>query len=214
MLELTKGCLLRSLAVLCLVGLPAIIAFAQVTDEIPELRLDTSQDLGQDFGFDVGELEDVSAPDFNANATTPEQAAQEAELERAMLFGGLIMGLLALVLLGVAAYLLSDALKAIPLEFRKLPHWVPWLLLVPLVNIVVFVLSFIMVPKSMANYLASRGDTSMGDCGASNGLWGVILYLLGCTFPIGLVLLVMCLLKVNQAKKIARTSEGVFSRAL
>lgn len=170
--------------------------------DIPNMEITVGEEFG-DMGFDLEGLGDVSDPNFVADAPP---SAEQAALATGIVVGAVVLVLLAYLLIGVVAYLLSSAIQALPEANRPMPAWVPWLLLVPLVQIVVFVLAFIQVPKAQSNYLSSIGDTSMGDCGASNGLWGVILYLLGCTFPIGLVLLVMSMLKINQATKIIKAS--------
>lgn len=120
----------------------------------------------------------------------------------------LVLGVLMFLLVGVVAYLLSTALSAVPENFREMPPMLPWLLFIPLVNIVILILAFIKVPKSLNKYLTSIGDNSQGDCGEKLGLWGSILYILGCTFPIGLVMLVMSLMRINQAKKLAKAASG------
>jgi hypothetical protein len=177
-------------------------SFAQEIETPPNMEITVGEDMG-DIGFDLEGLGDISDPDFVASGPP---SAKEMAMVSGIMVGAAIIGLLGLLLMLFVAYLLSDALAALPAQFRLLPTWVPWLLLVPFINIVVFVLVFIKVPQSQSTFLASTGDNSMGDCGGSNGLWGVILYLVGCTFPIGLVLLVMSVLKINQAKKLIRAS--------
>ena len=179
-------------------ALPSALAnqFEGVDEQPPEIE------------FDMEGLEGFGDEGFAAPALTPEEEAQIAATFIAMVVGITIMSLVGLVLIAWVAYLLMDALNAIPEEFRQVSSAVPWLLLVPLVNIVVMFIVFIKVPESLNAYLTANGDTAHGDCGRSNGLIGCILYLLGCTFPIGLVLVVMSLMKISAAKKTARTFSG------
>jgi magnesium-transporting ATPase (P-type) len=186
--------LTRLLTILTLLWLPCAGALAQDPDmdpgnfEIPELE-----------GFD-----DFNEGDFGAPPMSAEDQAAAAALGFGMMIFVFLMSLVGLVLTALVAYLMMDALNAVPESFQQLQPWVPWLLFVPLVNLVVIFLVFLKVPDSLSTYLQSVGNTSQGDCGKNLGLWGCILYILGCTFPIGLVLLIMSILKINQAKKVAQ----------
>lgn len=162
-------------------------------------------DAGPEIEFDIEGMEGFGDENFEfASELTPEEAAAGTAMVIAMFVGIGIMSLLGFILVIWVAYSMMDALSAIPEEYRELSPAVPWLLLVPVVNIVVLFLVFIKVPDSLNAYLTANGDTAHGDCGRSNGLIGSILYILGCTFPIGLVLLVMSLMKISQAKQTAR----------
>lgn len=202
------GCSFIFLVVGGLIGISTQARSQEVSGaEFPDMQIDAGDEFGGDFGFEVGEdMEAFGKDDFNAEGLDPEAAAAATAVAAAVWIAMMAIAALLFFLLVLAAYLLSDALGAIPEEFREIPAWLPWLLLVPFVQIVILIVAFMKVPKSLSGYLASKGDTSMGDCGAGNGLWGAVLYLLGCTFPIGLVLLVMAILKINQAKKIARAA--------
>lgn len=168
-------------------------------------------DAGQDFSgegdmsidFDMEDFEGFGSEEYGDEfQQEAEQAAVAAGF--AMMAGIACFAVFGLILTGVVAFLMSDALSSVPEEHQQLSPMVPWLLFVPLINIVVVFLVFIQVPKSLASYLASQGDTSQGDCGEKTGLWGVVLYVIGCTFPIGLVMMVMAILKINHAKKAAK----------
>ncbi|MEZ6136515.1 MAG: hypothetical protein R3C53_16590 [Pirellulaceae bacterium] len=162
--------------------------------------IEPGDSFGEDFGFDTGDM-NFGEEDFSF-AVDPAQERAAAAVATGFMIVSLVIGLLGLCLMIFVAYFLSDGLAAVPEEFRQLPTWVPWLLLVPFVNIVVLILAFIKVPQSLSSYLASKGNTGLGDCGQALGLWGSILYLL--CFPVGLVLLLMSGLKISQAKKAAR----------
>ncbi len=188
----------------CLLSAPA-----RGQDDQPTLQFDPNMQIDpgsmEDFGFNTDDFEDFGSEDFSP----PELSAEDAAAATAVAMGMMIMigvfAVIGVVITALVAYLLSDALSAVPESYRQMSSWIPWLLFVPLVQIVVLVLAFIKVPRSLSGYLASLGDQSQGDCGESNGLWGSILYILGCTFPIGLVLLVMSMLKINQAKRQIRS---------
>ena len=179
----------------------ALTAFPQDTPpEIPDF--DTS-----DFEFELPEeMEGFTDNDFGA----AEESAANAAIGVAMMLAIAIFGIIGLIAVVLAAYLLMDALNAVPQQFQQIPPWVPWLLLVPFVNLVVLIIAFIKVPDSLASYLNSLGDHSQGDCGRKTGLWGSVLYILGCTFPIGLVLLIVSLMKINQAKQRAQAATAQY----
>lgn len=163
--------------------------------------------MDTDIQFDMGdEFEGFDEADFGAPVMSEEEIAAAQAMGAVVFFGAIAACFLGLLLTALVAYLMMDALNAVPKSFRQLSPMVPWLLFVPLVNIVILFLVFIKVPESLNAYLQSTGDTSQGDCGKSMGLWGSILYILGCTFPIGLVMLILAILKINGAKKVARAS--------
>lgn len=167
-------------------------------------------DLSPEIDFDIEGMEAFGDEDFTFDTElTPEEAAAGAAMFMAMLVAIGIMSLIGFAMVIWVAYSMMDALSALPEQYRELSPAVPWLLLVPLVNIVVLFLVFIKVPDSLKAFLEANGDTAHGDCGRSNGLIGSILYIIGCTFPIGLVLLVMSLLKISQAKQTVRQFTGV-----
>lgn len=190
-LTLPLTCLLLALATVSSGLAQDVPEFDPNNFEIPELE-----------GFDdFTEEGDFGAPEFSAD----EQAAAAA-LSFGMLIFVFVMSLVGLILTALVAYLMMDALNAVPESFQQIQPWMPWLLFVPLVNIVIVFLVFLKVPDSLSSYLQSIGDSSQGDCGKNLGLWGCILYIIGCTFPIGLILLIMSILKINQAKKVAQSA--------
>lgn len=159
---------------------------------------------GMDFNFDSsGELDGFGEDGFEFQGD-PEAEAAAAGVAIAMLVGYLCFIGLAILLQIFIAYLLYDALNAVPEQYRELESWVPWLLLVPLANIVVLFLAFIKTPRSLAKCLGASGDTTHGDCGESLGLWGAILCVIPCGAIVGIVLLIMALLKINKAKQAVR----------
>lgn len=164
---------------------------------------DAEFQMDQDIDFDMEGLEDFG-PDFGPPEISAEAQAAAGVLFLVFVLVAVVACVVGLVLTGLVAYWLMDALNAIPEPHRQMSPMVPWLLFVPLVQIVVLLLAFIKVPDSLSSYLRSMDDSSHGDCGKSNGLWGAILYLLGCTFPIGLVMLFLSLKKIHRAKLAAR----------
>ncbi len=167
----------------------------------PPLELD----FGEEIDFDMEQFEDFTSGDFGAPEPTAEEIAARGTLMAGVF---LIIGLLSVVFLlltAFVAYLLMDALNAVPESHRQLSPAIPWLLFVPLVNLVILFLVFIKVPESLSNYLASTDTAAPGDCGKSMGLWGAILWVVPCATPIGMVLLILSLLNISQAKKLARS---------
>lgn len=161
----------------------------------------TAQDLDIDFGNEIDVAFDEDG--FTAQ-TSPEEEAMIAGAVAAY-FGFIIcMSIVSLALSIYIAYSLYDALNTVPEEHRELEPWVPWLIFVPIIGIVVYFLGFIKTPKSLEKALNATGNNPHGDCGGSNGLWGMVLCVLGCTAPIGLVLVIMSLLKINKAKQTLR----------
>ncbi|HBE66568.1 MAG TPA: hypothetical protein DDW52_00330 [Planctomycetaceae bacterium] len=176
---------------ICICSLPAYGQAEDFNADFPE-----DVNFGEEFGEDWEEDFATSGPSEEAIA-----AAITAY------FGFLVcVGVVSLAVQIFIAYLLYDALNTVPEEFRQIEPWLPWLVFIPLVGIVIAFIAFIKTPKSLALALNARGDTSHGDCGESNGLWGMILSILGCTGPIGWVLLIMSLLKINKAKQALRAS--------
>ncbi len=183
------------------------IAFASLFSLVAALTLPAlAQDAGNgmDFNFDAGgELDGFGEDGFEFQGD-PEAEAAAAGIAIAVLIGYVCFIGLAILLQIFIAYLLYDALNAVPEQYRELESWVPWLLLVPLANIVVLFLAFIKTPRSLAKCLSASGDTSHGDCGESLGLWGAILCVIPCGAIVGLILLIMTLLKINKAKQAVR----------
>lgn len=158
---------------------------------------------GEDFNFDMSEFESFGTDDFDPAELNAEQEAAAA-LATGAIVGMILFGMLMYLLLVFVAYIQFDALQSLPEQFRMIPAFVPWLLLVPFVQIVILFVAFIKVPQSLSKYLQSIGNTEMGDCGEKNGLFGAIFYIIGCTFPIGLVLLVMSMMKISAARKLVK----------
>lgn len=160
-------------------------------------------DSGFDINFDSEEFDGFGEEDFSVEDQAKVNAAAAGVAVAYM--GFLVcMSIVSLVFSLFIAYSLFDALNTVPTEYRQLEPWVPWLIFVPVVGIVVLFLGFIKTPQSLSKALNANGDSSHGDCGESNGLWGCILTVLGCTAPIGFVLLIMSILKINKAKQALR----------
>jgi hypothetical protein len=163
----------------------------------------------QDIEFDMEEFEGFEGGDFGAAETTMEEEAAIALVGTAVIVLSLVFALITLVLAGCAAYLLSDALKAVPESHQQISPAIPWLLFIPVVNLVVLFLCFIKVPDSLRGYLDSTGNMTQADCGKSLGLWGSVASVIGCFFPIGIVLLFMSITRINKAKQLAREAQAL-----
>ena len=111
------------------------------------------------------------------------------------------------VMAGVAA-VLARVLKRIPEESRFSKPWHPWLLLVPMFNLV---WAFILLPRisdSLQAELMTDADRSMGDCGRTFGLAhaGCRLALVLSFFPVlfaaaALVFLILYVLRVSELSR-------------
>ncbi|GAB5402221.1 MAG: hypothetical protein Aurels2KO_04520 [Aureliella sp.] len=179
--------------------LSALLVFCMACVATPVMAQD---DGGFDINFDSEEFEGFGEEDFVMQDGPPEAAIAGL---MAAYFGFVIcMSIASLVFSIFIAYSQFDALNTVPEEHRQLEPWVPWLIFVPVVGIVVLFLGFIKTPQSLSKALNATGNNPHGDCGESNGLWGCILTVLGCTAPIGFVLLIMSILKINKAKQTLR----------
>ncbi len=195
---LTAGCLLLGL----------FTSDVRAQESGPDIQFDSEVQIDPDFQLDPDIDFDTEQFDFGADSGAVELSEEDQAAVAALGLGFivlvLIIALVSIVLTAWVAYMLMDALQAVPEQHRQLSPVVPWLLFVPIVQYVVMFLVFLKVPDSLSSYLNSVGDQSQADCGKTLGLWGSILYVLGCTVPIGLVLLALSLIKINQAKKAAR----------
>ncbi|MCA9134751.1 MAG: hypothetical protein KDA45_16400 [Planctomycetales bacterium] len=194
-------------ALLALLGLAPQCVLSQ--EASPALNPDTDFQLpsADNFDFDIEGMEGFGDPDYDPEAEIDPQV-QAATDRVAWIITAVLaaMSLLMLLFTILLAVQLSSALQAVPEAYRQMSPFVPWLLFVPFVNIVILILAFIKVPRSLKGYLASMGDASQEDCGEKLGLLGAILFLLGFTMPVGLVVLLLALAKIGRAKKIARAA--------
>lgn len=182
------------LAIIACLAIPCQALAQEEPVDVPNLEIELDMPEG---------FEDFTEGDFGA----PEVSAAEEAAAAVLIFGLMAASAcVALILSAIFAYLLMDAVSSVPEAHRKIAPWVPWLLFVPVANVVVLILAFIKVPESLSSYLDSIGKNSFGDCGKKIGIWGAILSLIGCTGLIGLVLLIISLMKINQAKRVARSA--------
>ena len=115
-----------------------------------------------------------------------------------------------LLALGIAVfvlYLLYDALRAIPPEYRSMEPGQVWLMLIPLFNLVWVFFVTQRIPESYQRFFNSRGRYDVGDAGKSLGLWYAICTvcsIIPClgffTALAGLVLLILFLVKITGLK--------------
>jgi hypothetical protein len=81
------------------------------------------------------------------------------------------------VAITIATILLaSNALKAVPPQYRRIEPGMVWLLLIPLINVVWTFFVFPGVSRSFQRYFAAQGRTEHGDCGERIGLWFAICF--------------------------------------
>ena len=183
----------------------AALLAAPASAQDPPPTFDPTSETEIDFGAELEELEDL----LNQQGVDGFPTVDQPELSagaKLMFIGLAVVGAVVGLLLGaIVAHLLSSALNAVPLEYRKIPAWLPWLLLIPVVNVVVVFLAFVLTPQSLREYLESQGDTSQGDCGGQMGLIGAILSVIPCIPLVGPILLIIALVKISQAKRQALT---------
>lgn len=76
-----------------------------------------------------------------------------------------------LLLAAIPAVLAFVVLSRIPEQHRKQTPGLAFLLLIPFFSIIWAFFVHPKVAESLKSYFAAKGDTSVGDCGASLALW-------------------------------------------
>lgn len=134
--------------------------------------------------------------------------------EEAMALGVILVVFLVVLVFSLAicvifAYFMAAPLKRVPERYRTIEAWTPWLMLVPVVNLVMlWVLAPFKIPESLKNYFDDSGSSlDVGDCGKNLGLgWAISVT---CTFiPIvnwiswipALAFMILYLIKINGLK--------------
>jgi Domain of unknown function (DUF4328) len=104
----------------------------------------------------------------------------------------------------LVCWLVYRANEALPAEHRRTESWQAFLLLIPLFNLVWNFILLARVSGGMQSYFQSKNDASVGDCGATIGLWysicciAVWVPIVVCVAgPAALVLLVLYLVKIS-----------------
>ncbi|MCL2640225.1 MAG: hypothetical protein FWD53_05210 [Phycisphaerales bacterium] len=119
-----------------------------------------------------------------------------------------------LAVMAIVCWFLSNALQAIPAEFRKQTPGKIWLLMIPIFGIIWSFFVFPKISDSFKAYFDSVGRTDFGDCGRQMAiilcicLCGGILVVIPCIGPAlsgltglaSLVLLILLLVKFSQLK--------------
>jgi Trk-type K+ transport system membrane component len=167
-----------------------------------------AQDAGSEmnFEFDDSEFSDFGEPGFENGELSPDAEKAVALLSGGVFLVAMLVSVVFLVIIIFACYSLFDALSTVPAEHREIEPWVPWLMLVPLVQLVVNFIALTKTPRSLAKALAAKGDSSQGDCGEQLGLFTAIAALIPCINVLGFpVLLIMTVMKVNKAKALLRS---------
>jgi hypothetical protein len=127
--------------------------------------------------------------------------------EAAALAGLMVIGMILLVQLAIGilvAWLIYRANEALPAQHRKAESWQAFLLLIPLFNLVWNFILLARVSGGFQSYFQEKNDPSVGDCGASIGLWYsiavicAVIPLVNCVAgPAALVLLIIYLVKIS-----------------
>ena len=120
---------------------------------------------------------------------------------------GLVALLIGLAILILICYLVSKCYTAIPEQNRSMSPGMVWLLLIPCFNIVWNFWVYPGLAKSYKAYFDSKGDTTVGDCGAQIALWYcistaccIIPFVNWLAGPASLVLLIIFLVKTYDLK--------------
>jgi hypothetical protein len=107
----------------------------------------------------------------------------------------------------VICYLLSEALKRVPPQFRKQDPALVWLLLIPCFNLIWNFFVFPKVSQSYKAYFDSVGRTDVGTCAAGLGMGYCICAVISIVPCVGflagvagLVLLIMFLVEITRLK--------------
>jgi hypothetical protein len=121
-----------------------------------------------------------------------------------------MLGIALIIGFGIAiviCFLLSDALKRLPKEFRKMEPGMVWLLLIPCFNMVWNFFVFPKISESYSAYFAVQGRNDVGDAGGRLGLAYAICVPCGLIPCVGyvaslaaLVLLIIYLVKITKLK--------------
>lgn len=121
--------------------------------------------------------------------------------------------ILVAVVIGVAiavllVWLLYDACKRIPAQYRELEPWQVWLLLIPVWSLIWNFVVYPRLSRSMQAALAAQGTPAADDCGAQLGLYYAICCVValvpivgGIAGLAGLVIWIMYLVKISGLKK-------------
>lgn len=88
---------------------------------------------------------------------------------------GMFAAMLTVILINIGinvliCFLLYNAQKAIPPQFRKIEPGMIWLLLIPLFNLIWNFFVYLRIPESYQEYFRSVGRTDVGDAGRGIGL--------------------------------------------
>ncbi|RMF36906.1 MAG: hypothetical protein D6753_18580 [Planctomycetota bacterium] len=162
-----------------------------------------------DIEFDMEGLDITEDADFGAPELDDEEVAALVAVSFVVWAGIIILGIIGLALSIYVAYIGYATLELLPEPRRPVPSFVPWLLLVPLVNLAIIFIIFVSIPKAAQEELIARGQPVEGDCGRGLGIAGAVLWILGCTAPIGMVLMLIATMKLAQAKRQLAESQPV-----
>ena len=158
-------------------------------------------------------------PVFLVAQQGPPEEAIAAIVGAVMIFGLLF----AVVLIGLtiwAAFILYRAMERLPAAHRQAPSWLPWLMPVPMANIVMPIIIGIKWPESFQGYFNATGraaDPAIGDAGKQLGLtWGIcalctLVPLLGLlALPVVIITAIMFIVRMNRLSRLipAATTEA------
>lgn len=159
----------RILTSFVLMHLLAVCSFSAAQEPEPAAPADPFGPGVQEFQFDEGMQPGQFPGEFQQPQGPPEEAF--AIFAGVMLVVVVIAVLFFLALYAVVCWLLSNALAAVPEQFREMSTGQVWLLMIPCFNIIWSFFVSQRIPKSFQNYFSSVGVTKNGDCGAQIGLW-------------------------------------------
>lgn len=135
-----------------------------------------------------------------------EEAAMIIGIVGAALAIGCVVGL---VIKCVILYLVHNAYKVVPAEFRMLEPGHIWLLLIPCFPVVWNFFVYQRIPESFRRCLEARGQTQYGDCGQQLGLalsvcacCSIVPYIGGLFAIAHLVLLIVLIVKMYELKRV------------
>ena len=126
-----------------------------------------------------------------------------------MLVGAAIGLVCGVVINAILCIFISGWLKEVPEQYRTMSPGQVWLLCIPIFSLYwMFRVYMIDFPQSFKNYFNATGNTGVGDCGKSLGLWVCILTLVGlipivnyCSGIATLILWILWLVKIHGLKQ-------------
>ncbi len=188
----------------------ALLLFGAAMWAMPVPHCSALQDeMPPDIQFDLEGMDITEDADFGAPPLDDDEKAVLVWAPVVMIGCGVVLGVLSVALSIYIAYVGFSVLEMLPESSRPMPSFVPWLLLVPLVNLVVLFMIFVQIPEAVQRELEARGQAVEGDFGRTLGIIGAVLSVLGCTVPIGAILIWIATMRLAGAKRQLLESQAV-----